>query len=152
MNNKKIKLAVVGIGVMGLKHIDAINKVGNAELAAVVDFEESATIRKINCSYFPTIKQMFKFKAVDGVIVATPNSSHFKDGIEVIKNECAVLIEKPITIRSVDTDKLITEAKKKRVQILVGHHRRHNPVMLKAKELIDNNLLGKFDKDVRVSL
>ncbi len=52
MNNKKIKLAVVGIGVMGLKHIDAINKVGNAELAAVVDFEESATIRKINCSYF----------------------------------------------------------------------------------------------------
>ena len=52
MDNKKIKLAVVGIGVMGLKHIDAINKVGNAELAAVVDFEESATIRKINCSYF----------------------------------------------------------------------------------------------------
>ena len=87
MNNKKIKLAVVGIGVMGLKHIDAINKVGNAELTAVVDFEESATIRKINCSYFPTINQMFKSKAVDGVIVATPNSSHFKDGIEVIKNE-----------------------------------------------------------------
>ena len=116
MNNKKIKLAVVGIGVMGLKHIDAINKVGNAELAAVVDFEESATIRKINCSYFPTIKQMFKSKAVDGVIVATPNSSHFKDGIEVIKNECAVLIEKPITLRSKDTEKLISEAKKKEVQ------------------------------------
>ena len=51
MNNKKIKLAVVGIGVMGLKHIDAIKKVGNAELAAVVDFEESATIRKINFEY-----------------------------------------------------------------------------------------------------
>ena len=114
MNNKKIKLAVVGIGVMGLKHIDAINKVGNAELTAVVDFEESATIRKINCSYFPTIKQMFKSKALDGVIVATPNSSHFKDGIEVIKNECAVLIEKPITIRSKDTEKLILEAKKKK--------------------------------------
>ena len=37
MSDKKIKLAVVGIGVMGLKHIDAINKVGNAELAAVVE-------------------------------------------------------------------------------------------------------------------
>lgn len=144
MNNKKIKLAVVGIGVMGLKHIDAINKVGNAELAAVVDFEESATIRNINCSYFPTIKQMFKSNAVDGVIVATPNSSHFKDGIEVIKNECAVLIEKPITIRSKDTEKLILEAKKKKVQILVGHHRRHNPIMHKAKEIIDDNILGKI--------
>ena len=86
---------------------------------------------------------MFKSETIDGVIVATPNSSHFKDGIEVIKHKCTVLIEKPITIRSIDTDKLISEAKRMNVQILVGHHRRHNSIMHKAKELIDNNFLGK---------
>ena len=143
MKIRKIKLAVVGIGVMGVKHIDAINKTSNAKLTAVVDFKKNSIINKINANFYSSIKDMFKSETIDGVIIATPNSSHFKDGLEVIRNKCPVLIEKPITIRSEDTDKLITEAKKKRVQILVGHHRRHNPVMLKAKELIDNNLLGK---------
>ena len=143
MKNSKIKLAVVGIGVMGLKHIDAIGKTNKAKLKAVVDLKKNSIIDKVNVNFYSSIKDMFKSETIDGVIVATPNSSHFKDGIEVIKHKCAVLIEKPITVSSVDTDKLISEAKKMNVQILVGHHRRHNSIMHKAKVLIDNNLLGK---------
>ena len=37
IENKKINIAVVGIGVMGLKHIDAIQKIQNVNLTAVVD-------------------------------------------------------------------------------------------------------------------
>ena len=143
MKNKKIKLAVIGIGVMGLKHIDAIKKTNRAELIAIVDLKDNSIIKKINLNFYPSIKDMFKSEKVDGVIIATPNSCHFKDGLEVIKHKCSVLIEKPITIHSKDTKKLISEAKKMRVQILVGHHRRHNPVIHKAKELINNNVLGK---------
>ena len=44
MNYKKIKLAVVGVGAMGLKHIDAIKKTNGAELSAVVDFKENSCI------------------------------------------------------------------------------------------------------------
>ena len=113
MKIRKIKLAVVGIGVMGVKHIDAINKTSNAKLTAVVDFKKNSIINKINANFYSSIKDMFKSETIDGVIIATPNSSHFKDGLEVIRHKCPVLIEKPITIRSVDTDKLITEAKKK---------------------------------------
>ena len=40
MKNSKIKLAVVGIGVMGLKHIDAIGKTNKAKLKAVVDLKK----------------------------------------------------------------------------------------------------------------
>ena len=143
MNYKKIKLAVVGVGVMGLKHIDAIKKTKGAELSAVVDFKENSFIKKINSNFYSSIRDMFKFEKIDGVIVATPNASHFKDSLEVIKHKCTVLIEKPITTNSKDTEKLISVAKKMKVEILVGHHRRHNPLMQKAKELIDKNILGK---------
>ena len=98
---------------MGVKHIDAINKTSNAKLTAVVDFKKNSIINKINANFYSSIKDMFKSETIDGVIIATPNSSHFRDGLEVIRNKCPVLIEKPITIRSVDTDKLVTEAKKR---------------------------------------
>ena len=42
MNYKKIKLAVVGVGDMGLKHIDAIKKTKGAVLSAVVDLKENS--------------------------------------------------------------------------------------------------------------
>ena len=97
MKNRKIKLAVVGIGVMGLKHIDAISKTNKAKLKAVVDLKKNSIIDKVNVNFYSSIKDMFKSETIDGVIIATPNSSHFKDGIEVIKHKCTVLIEKPIT-------------------------------------------------------
>ena len=86
MKNRKIKLAVVGIGVMGLKHIDAISKTNKAKLKAVVDLKKNSITDKVNANFYSSIKDMFKSETIDGVIVATPNSSHFKDGIEVIKH------------------------------------------------------------------
>ena len=49
MKIRKIKLAVVGIGVMGVKHIDAINKTSNAKLTAVVDFKKNSIIKAFRC-------------------------------------------------------------------------------------------------------
>ena len=84
MNYKKIKLAVVGVGAMGLKHIDAIKKTKGAELSAIVDLKENLFIKKINSNFYSSIKDMFKFEKIDGVIVATPNASHFKDSLEAV--------------------------------------------------------------------
>ena len=77
MKNRKIKLAVVGIGVMGLKHIDAISKTNKAKLKAVVDLKKNSITDKVNANFYSSIKDMFKSETIDGVIIATPNSSHF---------------------------------------------------------------------------
>ena len=84
MNYKKIKLAVAGVGDMGLKHIDAIKKTKGAVLSAVVDLKENSFIKKINSNFYTSIRDMFKFEKIDGVIVATPNASHFSDSLEAV--------------------------------------------------------------------
>ena len=143
IENKKINIAVVGIGVMGLKHIDAIQKIQNVNLTAVVDQKKNKLIQKINANFYYSIEEMFKFEKIEGVILSTPNTSHLKDSLKIIKHKCHILIEKPITLNSKDCDKLINESKKNKVEILVGHHRRHNPLIKKAKELLDKNLIGQ---------
>ena len=62
MKNRKIKLAVVGIGVMGLKHIDAISKTNKAKLKAVVDLKKNSIISlHLTLLYMQSINNFFTF-------------------------------------------------------------------------------------------
>jgi len=145
MKTKKIKIAIIGLGVIGKKHLEAISKVKQAELTAVVD----TNIKVLehldeNVSFYKTTNELFNREKVDGVIISTPNNSHLKDALDAIKYNCPLLVEKPITTKSIDTLKLIKKSKENKVDILVGHQRRHNPIIQKAFQLIKNNEIGKL--------
>ena len=138
MKVKKTKIIIIGLGVIGKKHLEAIDKVANAELVAVVDVNKKVkNYLDDNVSFYNSIDELFNNEKVDGAIVSTPNNSHFKDVLNVIKYDCPVLVEKPITTNSNDTLELINVSKKKNIDILVGHHRRHNPIIKKAFDLIN---------------
>ena len=144
MSTKKIKLAIVGLGSIGKKHLEAIKKVQDTQLIGIVDKNVDVTSNlNIKANFYHCTKELFKSEELDGVIISTPNSSHLEDGLEAIKNNCPLLIEKPVTTSSKDTLRLIRESKNNNVDILVGHHRRHNPIMNKAFEIIKNNQIGK---------
>ena len=145
MKVKKTKIIIIGLGVIGKKHLEAIDKVDNAELVAVVDVNKKVlNYLDDNVSFYNSIDELFNNEKVDGAIVSTPNNSHYKDVLNVIKYDCPVLVEKPITTNSNDTLELINVSKKKNIDILVGHHRRHNPIIKKAFDLINNNEIGKL--------
>ena len=54
-----------------------------------------------------------------------------------------VLVEKPIATTAEDARSLVNAAEQAGVPILVGHHRRHNPLILKAHEMIGEGLIGE---------
>ncbi len=78
----------------------------------------------------------------DGVIVATPNQLHVEHGLECLNAGLPVLIEKPIADDARSALRLVEEAERLGVPILVGHHRRHNPIVQAAKARIDSGVLG----------
>ena len=57
---------------------------------------------------YNSIDELFNNEKVDGAIVSTPNNSHYKDVLNVIKYDCPVLVEKPITTNSNDTLELLS--------------------------------------------
>lgn len=73
---------------------------------------------------------------VDGVLVATPGSTHAKVALPFIKQGLPVFIEKPMTTSLKDAKILQAAAKKSGENIFVGHLHLYNPAFLKAKELI----------------
>jgi predicted dehydrogenase len=146
MINKEVRIAVAGIGLIGLKHIEAIQKAKNVKLVLLIekDKERRENLKKYNLQLYENIITATNHEKIDGMIISTPNTEHLKNSIDAINSGCNVLIEKPISTHSTDVKKLIKHKTLNNVEILVGHHRRHNPIIKKAKEIIDNGELGEL--------
>jgi len=138
------KIAIVGVGLVGRRHVDAIRSLQNVSLTAVVDQtpEGEAYAARIGTPYFSDLRQMLQTVAPNGVILATPTPLHIEQGMTCVAHGCPVLVEKPIAVDSASALKLVQAADVSNVPLLIGHHRRHNPIIAAAKDAIDANKIG----------
>jgi predicted dehydrogenase len=143
---KPAKIAVLGAGLIGKRHVQHILADPGAELAAVVDPSPigKRLAEEEGVPWFPSFTALLAVQKPDGVIVATPNQLHLPCGMEAIAAGVPALIEKPITDDVVSGTKLVEAAELAGVPLLVGHYRRHNPIIRRAKEIIESGRLGRI--------
>ena len=141
----RVKLAVLGAGLIGKRHIKYIMEEPAAELTAIVDPTSvgQAIASEVGVRWFSSFADMVAFERPHGVIIATPNQVHVQNGLEAVEAGIPALIEKPIADDISAGERLVQMAESKGVVLLTGHHRRHNPMMRKAKEIIDSGKLGR---------
>lgn len=139
-----VRLAIAGYGLVGRRHADAILQAPGAEICGIVEPAEEGrrAARAQGFETYPHLEALFENAGAEGVILATPNALHVEQAMACIDRKMPVLVEKPIATRSSDADVLITAARCSNVPLLVGHHRRHNPLIQRAKELIDSGEIG----------
>ena len=144
--SKKINISVVGTGLMGLQHIKVILKSKKANLHSIVDIsnKSKSLSKKYKIRLYPNVNELLNSKNLDAVIVATPNQLHEKHTVSFLKNKIPVLLEKPISDNINSAKKIISSANKNKTPLLIGYHRRHNPIVSKVKELIDKGKLGNI--------
>ena len=143
---KKIQISVVGIGLMGLQHIKAIQKSKFASLHSIVEIKKTGDelSNKFKVPLYKDIKILLEKNKPDAVVVATPNILHETDTIKFLKSKIPVLLEKPISDNIKSAKKIISSAKSNRTSLLIGYHRRHNSIVNKVKKIIENKKLGKI--------
>ncbi|MEP0518857.1 MAG: Gfo/Idh/MocA family oxidoreductase [Hyphomicrobiales bacterium] len=144
MNSNVASISVIGAGLIGKRHIHHISR--EAELASIVDPDHAAKdlAAELNVPYFSSISQMISSNRPDGAVIATPNRLHETHGIECLQEGLPVLIEKPITSDLASAERLVTISEDLNTPILVGQHRRHNPLIKAAKEVIEKGSLGEI--------
>jgi predicted dehydrogenase len=142
--HEPVKLAVVGAGLIGQRHIAAIAQAASVELVGVV---EPNGVTGISVPCFASLTELFDAASVDGVILSTPTPLHVSGAMDCVKRGVPVLIEKPLATSSTEAAVLTKTAQTASVPILVGHHRRHNPLIQQAAAMIKNGAIG----DVRAA-
>jgi len=104
-NRGPVRIAVVGAGLVGVRHIDAMNQLDNVALCAIVDTSDAA--RQIAASnqvpFYASLQDLFAKELPDGVLLATPTTLHLEQGLQCLDAMCPILVEKPIAVTAADT-------------------------------------------------
>ncbi|MCH8748380.1 Gfo/Idh/MocA family oxidoreductase, partial [Patescibacteria group bacterium] len=83
----------------------------------------------------PAAERKLRDEELDGVIVATPGSTHAAVALPYIRRGLPTYIEKPMTTTVAEAKKLRRAAKKFGAPVFVGHLQLYNPAYLKTREL-----------------
>ena len=140
------RLAIVGLGLVGKRHAEAIDRVKHVELIAAVEPSEVGRGHAVDLGVpcFSSLSEMFTRERPDGVILATPTPLHVEQGLECVAEGCPTLVEKPVATSAEEAGVLVEAAREANVPLLVGHHRRHNPLIQKARAMIDAGEIGQI--------
>ena len=79
----------------------------------------------------------------EAVVIATPNATHADIALHCLARGAAVLIEKPVADSVEDARRICAAAEAAGVPAIVGHQRRHNPIMRRAREIVAGGGLGR---------
>ena len=145
----KIRTAVVGVGKMGTIHAKVYDQLPQSDFVAVVDIDGDKAERLANqyrCQAFTNCMDVLD--KVDAVTIATPTVTHLELAKIFIKNNVAVMIEKPLAANVKEGKKIVRLAKKSNGTVAVGHSERCNPVVQAVKRL---DVEPKFIEATRVS-
>lgn len=140
---RPVRLAVMGAGLIGKRHAMHVKASADAELACVIDPTPvgEAVARDYGTVWAKSLDEAVGM-GLEGVIVATPNQVHMQNGLDCIAAGIPALVEKPLCDNVADAEKLVAAADAAGVALLTGHHRRHNLLMQKAKEIIASGAIG----------
>lgn len=148
MGTEKLRVAIVGLGKMGLLHTSILNVIPNVQLAAVC--EKNSLTRRVFKRILGDVPLLADLDGlsgldIDSVFITTPTSSHFKVAKQVYESHLArhLFIEKPLTSNYDDSRELCALANRKGGINMVGYLRRFMVTFVKAKELLSEGYIGE---------
>lgn len=143
----KVKIAVIGVGLIGPRHCRTVVASTDAELVAIVDPlpQGERLAKELGTVHYKSIQDLLASSdRPDGAILCTPNHTHVALARELLDADVHVLVEKPVATNVESGQMLLRSSQGTNSQILVGHHRRFNPYVVVVKEALKSNSLGEI--------
>lgn len=121
-------LALVGAGRWGSHYLRAVKEVNGCRLPYIAIHHDEPTIGdKSSYHFVRDFRDLVQYKDIDGIIIATPASTHFEIVKYFFKRNIHLLIEKPMTTSYRQALELQKIYKKCSACVHVGHIYLHNP-------------------------
>jgi predicted dehydrogenase len=141
-----IKVAVVGLGKMGLTHLALINAHPHVTVVAVCDSAAYVLAGLSKYTGLPTYSNfdaMLREVEADAVLVATPPNLHATMIRAALQKGLHVFCEKPFCLTAQDAEELALLGRQRNLVTQVGYHYRFVGAFQEVKRLLDANAIGE---------
>ncbi|HEY7302937.1 MAG TPA: Gfo/Idh/MocA family oxidoreductase [Bryobacteraceae bacterium] len=143
-----IRVGVVGYGYWGPNLVRNFSACPSTQVIAIADLSEDR--RATASRAYPGVKvsadyrDLLRNTQVDAVAISTPVSTHFPLAMEALKAGKHVLVEKPMTASSDQALRLIEEADRRNLILMVDHTFVYTGAVRKIREIIERGSLGEI--------
>ena len=141
----EIKAAVVGVGFIGVAHVEALRRLG-VDVVGVVGSTPERARKKAESANLPRVydglDELLSDDMVDVVHVASPNPAHAEQVRAVIKADKHVVCEKPLALTSRDTGDLLDRARSSGLVHAVCYNIRFYPLCHQMHSLVTSGAIG----------
>jgi predicted dehydrogenase len=143
--SKKVRLGIIGLGLMGRAHASNLlsGKVPGLELTAVADTSPENLALVPGIPSFASLEAMAASGLIDAVLIATPHFQHTTLGIAALAAGLHVLVEKPVSVHKADAERLIAAHTRRDRVFAAMFNQRTDPYYLQLRELIRGGGLGE---------
>jgi len=153
-----IKIGVIGYGYWGPNLVRNFAETSGATVACVADLNQNRL--DLVQKRYPGVRTTTQFQdlltdpSIDAIAVATPVHTHFELGMAALKAGKHLWLEKPMTETSLQARKLIDEAEKRNLVLIVDHTFIYTGAVRKMSELIKSGDIGSvyYYDSTRVNL
>lgn len=134
----RLPVGVLGVGALGQHHARHLAGLGDVRLVGVYDLDAARATKiagELGTVAFRDVDSLLA--QVEAVTVAVPTPAHAEVGLRALSRGVPVLMEKPLAATLAEADDLIAEARRRQVQLQVGHIERYNRAIRAAEAYLD---------------
>ncbi|HWW46420.1 MAG TPA: Gfo/Idh/MocA family oxidoreductase [Xanthobacteraceae bacterium] len=144
--NRPVGLGIVGYGYWGPNLVRNFSNCEGGRVVAVSDRDaaklDACRQNYPNISTATDYRDLLEDPDVDAVAIATPVHTHFEIALAALRAGKHVLVEKPMAQTSEQVRRLIEEADKRNLVLMVDHTFLYTAAIRKIRELLDRRELG----------
>jgi 2-hydroxy-4-carboxymuconate semialdehyde hemiacetal dehydrogenase len=148
-----VKLAVVGLGAFGQKHLDALTQIPDATIQYVahskMDIAQEVAQKYGAKAAFTDYSDLLSQGDLDGVILATPTQMHLSQTLEALNAGKHVQVEIPMADNLAGVKQIVELQQQTGLVAMAGHTRRFNPSHQYVHNLIQSGELSIQQMDVQ---
>src|SRR5262245_56544632 len=137
----KIRMGIVGLGIMGRRYYAMLRDLAGVEVTALC-VRHLDTINDLPGTKFDDYRRLCASGQVDAVIIATPHYSHPAVAIEALRHGLHVLVDKPLAVHVADGRRMLAAHRDKTLRFGVMLQERARPIHSTIKAMLQSGVLG----------
>ena len=143
----KLRFGIIGCGVIGRIHAEAITSLPDAQLVAVADVipeRAQELAEKFHVTPYEDVQEMLTHEELDVVDISTPSGQHGEHACQVMRSGRHVIVEKPMEIRRAAIDEMLRVQQETGMKLAVISQHRFDPVTRQVHDLVEEQAFGRL--------